>query len=217
MAVDLDGTLIKTDLLAEAFVKLIFISPWRALWALTVLLTRGRLQFKHFVFANVQMNWASIPLRESVLSLIDDYRKQGRRVVLATATLKSVAESFASAAFPGSYFDEVLGSDDAVNLKGPRKLALLSSRFRDGFAYVGDAACDVPIWRRSRIAYEVAPSPNWSRRLAAQGVVTHWIPSDNLGTGLQTRMKIWGRALRLHHWGEKHPDLCGSSGRASSA
>jgi len=119
--VDLDGTLIRTDLLHEAALVLFKQSPRRLLRAL-LRLAHGRAAFKKAISEAVSPEVSQLPFREEVLEFIAEQRSLGRRVILATAADSAWARNIADEL---GAFDDILASDGARNLKGTEKLAAI--------------------------------------------------------------------------------------------
>ncbi len=156
--VDLDGTLIRTDLLHEAALVLFKKSPRQFLRTL-VRLSHGRAAFKRAISEAVTLEIQQLPFREEVLEFIVEQRSLGRKVLLATAADSTWAQSIADEL---GVFDGILASDGMRNLKGAAKLAAIQAYCREQgyleFDYVGDSRADLSIWRAARNAYLVAPS-----------------------------------------------------------
>ena len=117
LVVDLDGTLIKTDSLHEAFVQLFSRKPIQALCALLAL-TRGRAAFKATIADYVLPDVSTLQVDEAVVESIKQARLGGRLVYLATAADRRVAQAIADSI---GGFDGVFGSADGINLKGKEK------------------------------------------------------------------------------------------------
>src|SRR5689334_15312234 len=94
LCVDLDGTLVKTDMLMETMVRLIAIRPWLAL-ALPVWLLKGRAHLKREIARRVSFDPALLPYDEVLLADLRRQRIEGRRLVLATAADGTVAQGIA--------------------------------------------------------------------------------------------------------------------------
>jgi 4-hydroxybenzoate polyprenyltransferase len=156
--VDLDGTLLRTDLLHEAALVFFKKSPWQFLRALPRL-THGRAVFKRAISEAVTPDIQQLPFREEVVEFIVEQRSLGRKVLLATAADSTWAQSIADEL---GVFDGILASDGVRNLKGATKLTAIQAYCREHgyseFDYVGDSRADLSIWRESRNAYLVAPS-----------------------------------------------------------
>ena len=67
LVVDLDGTLIRSDLLVESFFSLASSSPWRALKVLPKLIA-GRAALKAAIANHVQLDVATLPYNEELLA-----------------------------------------------------------------------------------------------------------------------------------------------------
>ena len=152
LCVDLDGTLIPTDLLWESVLRLIARNPLY-LFALPFWLMRGRACLKSQVAQRVELNVATLPYREDFLEHLRGEHARGRQIVLATASSHLLAESVAAHL---GLFSEVIASDHLTNLRGRAKAARLTQRFgHRGFDYAGNSNVDLPVWREARRAIVV--------------------------------------------------------------
>ena len=83
---DLDGTLLRTDLLLESALRLIKQTPWLAL-CMPLWLLRGRAYLKRKIFQRVQIDVShSYPRMTNCWRGCRDEKARGRRLVLATAS-----------------------------------------------------------------------------------------------------------------------------------
>ena len=163
LVVDLDGTLIKTDLLWEALARRLRRNPF-ALFSVLFWWTRGRAFLKRQLGRRVRINPAELPVSEKFLAWLREQKKAGRKLVLATASdsemVRPVADYF-------GIFDEVLASDGRANLRGPNKLKALVEKFGErGFDYAGNSSVDLAVWRGTRNAIVVNASPSVQKRAA---------------------------------------------------
>jgi 4-hydroxybenzoate polyprenyltransferase len=89
----------------------------------------------------------------------------------------------------------VIASDGRNNLKGPAKARALVERFPDGFAYAGDSASDLHVWKHAYAIVTVGASAATVRAARALGKpVDLEIPRPQLG------LRGWAKALRIHQW-----------------
>ncbi len=170
--VDLDGTLIATDLLWESLLSLLRSEP-ASLWRLPAWLLAGRARLKREIASRVRLDPAALPYRTAVLEWLRERRAAGSRLVLATAADASLAGPVAEHL---GLFDDVIASDGAANRKGAGKLAAIREWMRErtrarteeptgepkpdgAFDYLGDSLADVPIWREARTGFLVAGRP----------------------------------------------------------
>jgi 4-hydroxybenzoate polyprenyltransferase len=191
LCVDLDDTLIRSDILWESIVQL-WRSPVGVLRVMWALLLGGKAAFKTLLAETTKIDPASLPYREDVLEFVRSQRNAGRDVVLATATHRIVAQRIADHL---GLFVRVFATDGGINLSGAHKRAALQSVYgKYGFDYVGDNQKDLAIFSVAREALLVSPSRSLLGKASALGNVSR-VFSEN-----QSIMKIIAQALRLHQW-----------------
>ena len=155
LVVDLDGTLIRTDLLWEHLARLLRRNPF---WLLPVLIwwLRGRAFLKKQLARRVTIDPATLPYHEKFLAYLREQKSAGRKLILATASDLQMALPVANHV---GLFDEVLGSDGKTNLRSENKLKALTEKFgARGFDYAGNSDADFAVWRGSREAVVVNAS-----------------------------------------------------------
>lgn len=191
LVVDLDGTLLRSDMLFECFWSACG-RDWRAPFAALAALGQGRAALKQHLAAAARVDVATLPYEPLVLTEVQRWRDGGGRTALVTASDHRLA--MAIAAHLG-LFDDVQGSDDGRNLKGEHKGRYLEERFgAGGFAYMGDAAADVAVWRRAGQAITVNAAARVRRAAEAACADTR-----HLG-GRAAGLEPWARVLRPHQW-----------------
>lgn len=200
LCVDLDGTLVRTDTLAESVLAAVLRAPLGVVRALGVLLREGRAPFKAAIARLAAPDAAWLPYDEGVLARMTAARAAGRPVVLVTGADRTVADAVAThVGGQVGAFDAVLASDGTVNLTGARKAAALTARYgAGGFDYVGNSAADLPVWRAARGAVVVNAPAGVRRRARAQGNVLAEAPPP--AAGVLASARRWLAALRVHHW-----------------
>lgn len=189
LCVDLDGTLVRSDTLVESLCEL---APTAAIVTLAPALLRGKAAFKQEVAAQTRIDPRLLPYNEPLLAWLREQKAAGRMLVLATATNRAVAEGIARHV---GLFDDVVASDDRHNLKGPAKAQALVERFGErGFAYAGNDASDLAVWRWAGSAVVV----NAPGAVAAR--VRDTLPVERV---IDDRPSLWPellRAMRPHQW-----------------
>jgi len=157
LVVDLDGTLIKTDLLWESLARLLRRNPFQLFPILFWWMTRERAFLKKQLAARVTIDPATLPYNRPFLAFLREQKKSGRKLVLATASDREMAMPVANHV---GLFDEVLGSDGKTNLRGANKLKVLTEKYGErGFDYAGNSAPDLAVWRGAREAIVVNAGP----------------------------------------------------------
>lgn len=191
LVVDLDGTLIRSDMLYESFWSA-FARDWRAPLHAMAGLAQGRAALKARLAALAPPDPASLPYVGEMLDEIHAWRASGGRTALVTAADRHLAEAIASHL---GLFDEVHASDGATNLKGAAKAALLRERFGPrGFVYAGDHAIDLEVWKEAAGAISVGAAPELRARIdALHPEARHLAPP-------QPVLPAALRALRPHQW-----------------
>lgn len=192
LVVDVDGTLLKTDLLHEAVLHLIAHRPLAAL-GLPLWLAGGRSRLKAELAQRASPGLETVPLRGEVMVLIRQAQAAGRKVYLASASDRSFVEAVAAriGGMAGVFATEAGGE----NLAGKAKAAVLVESFgAGGYDYVGDQPIDFPVWRQARRAYAVAHSDGFAARLRAA------FPQVEIIAQPRSRPADYVRALRPHQW-----------------
>ena len=191
LVVDLDGTLVTNDSLAESLLALARERPL-ALFALLGRLAGGRAAFKRALAELAPLDIETLPWNAPLLEHLQSERRRGRRIVLATGADQRVAERVARTL---GLFDEVHASDGTTNLSGSAKRDRLLARFGEqGFDYIGNSARDLPVWATARRALLVAPSPRLARAAARAG------PVERVFERPRPTLATWLGATRVHHW-----------------
>ena len=192
LVADLDGTLLRSDMLHETLWDAIAHDP-RAIGPAALALTRGRPALKACLAERSRIVPATLPYDPRVLDRLRDWRAAGGRTALVTASDARLARAIADHL---GLFDEVHGTEGATNLKGPAKAAFLTERFGPGgFAYMGDSMADLPVWAAAARAISVnAPTALRARLDAQDGPPVEHLPPET------SRPAMILRALRPKQW-----------------
>jgi 4-hydroxybenzoate polyprenyltransferase len=190
LCVDLDGTLLKTDLLFESLARLLKQKPWMML-LVPFWLLRGKAALKRTLARHVSMNPALLPYNQPFLEWLRAEKSRGRELFLATAADALLAEAVAAHL---GIFTAVIASDGRVNLKGKRKLEALRQIIPGEFEYAGDSSADIGIFQGCSAAILVNASPSIAARVSKLVPVAKTFESE------KRSWKIYLRALRVHQW-----------------
>lgn len=188
LCVDLDGSLIRGDLLLESFWGLFRQAPMD-LPRTPAWLARGRVRLKAELARRVSIDVATLPYHPELMAFLREAKAQGRPLILVTASHLHYAQAVASHL---GLFDQVLASDDQVNLKGATKLHAIRELLGDRpFDYVGNSHDDLPVWQGARRAVVVEPEAGLLAKVP--------IPVARV---FQTPASPWLplRAIRIHQW-----------------
>jgi 4-hydroxybenzoate polyprenyltransferase len=190
LAVDLDGTLVRSDLLMESLAAALKRNPLDIL-VLPLWLARGRARLKSELAKRSDVDASLLPYDPAVLRELRRQRSEGRWLILATAADGALARRVADHL---GIFDDVIASDGERNLKREAKARALTERFGEGgFDYMGEDRHDVPVWRHAREAYVVG-SDAIAAEARAAGKPVHVIARE------PARAASLFRALRAYQW-----------------
>jgi 4-hydroxybenzoate polyprenyltransferase len=191
LVVDLDGTLLKTDLLVESLLVLLKRNPLY-LFLLPVWLLHGKAYLKQQVARRVDLDVSALPYRNGFLAYLKAQHDGERLLALATGADMRQARQVADYL---KIFDWVFASDGITNLTGESKRNRLVGVFGEkGFDYAGNDRSDLTVWSSARKAIVVAPSLLVKRRVARLTQVDRVF--EKPGGGLPGYLK----PLRLRHW-----------------
>ena len=151
LCVDLDGTLLDSDILYESLLQLLARNPLY-LFLLPFWLLKGKAALKRKIAARVTLRPELLPYNLDVLALLRTTPQRPR--VLCTA---SDALLVAPIAEHLGLFEQVIASDGRRNLSGPHKAEALVASFGErGFDYAGNGTVDLAVWQRAAGAGQCA-------------------------------------------------------------
>ena len=191
LVVDLDGTLIKSDLLVESFFALVSSAPLRGL-AASSSLRHGRARLKARIAEEAVIDPKSLPFNEEFLEFLHAEKSKGRQIFLATASHEKYANAIAAHV---GLFDGVFASSMTTNLKGAAKAERLCAAFgRGNFDYAGNDKVDLAVWDVAGGVIVVGATGRLLR------TVQQRFPGATIISPRTTGLKDYARALRLHQW-----------------
>ncbi len=189
LAVDLDGTLIATDLLWEAIILLLRRNPL-FLFMLPFWAMQGSCVLKANLAQRVEIDVAALPYRADFLAFLRAEHAKGRKLYLATGSAQLFADRVAGHL---GIFEGVLASSDSVNLTSSRKAAALNSMFgQAGYDYAGNSRSDLAVFDAARASIIVAPDRAAAKFQTQSGSLLF---APDAG-GIKPLLKM----LRVHQW-----------------
>jgi 4-hydroxybenzoate polyprenyltransferase/phosphoserine phosphatase len=196
LCVDLDGTLIRTDIAIEHLLQLLKRNPL-FLFLLPYWLWQGRAVLKREIAKRVPFDAAELPYNEPFLAFLREQKVQGRTLVLATAADQIQAQAVADHL---GIFTRVFASDGRVNLSANAKRRRLEETYGRGkFDYAGNAKDDLAVWPAAVDAIVVNPDPGVLAQLKRQRPIAREFPNPALTPGASP-WKPYVKAMRLHQW-----------------
>ncbi len=191
LCVDLDGTLIHSDLLLETLLLLLKRNPFY-FFLLPVWLLNGKAELKAKIAKRIVFNPAALPYNHLFLGWLQNQSYAERDVWLCTASNYRLAYPVAEYL---QIFSGVLASTDDTNLSGSIKAKQLIEKFGEkGFDYCGNHRVDLAVWQVSQSAIVVNCSDRLTRDIGGVADIGAIFPKPS---GILRSML---KALRPHHW-----------------
>lgn len=190
LIVDLDGTLVNTDMLVENLFLFLRLHPLRILKVILWLFS-GKVHFKRCLADTVVPDVARLPYNKELLAWLEQQRTEGASLILATASDLRIARKVAEHL---GIFDEVLGTESA-NLSSRNKREALIQRYGEGgYEYVGNSLADLAVWKTASVIHVANPERGVLAAVRKIGKIE--MVFENQPAYFQTLIK----ALRIHQW-----------------
>ncbi len=189
---DVDGTILATDLLYESLLFVIKRKPG-ILFLLPFWLLRGRSYLKEMLAKrSSSLAVDLLPLNENAVDYLRQASSDGQRVVLASASHRSLVEKVAHRL---GFVSEVIATDGSVNMKGAAKAKAIQD-YLGGAAweYVGDSRADMAVWREASSVVCVTSSAAFARTVQSA------YPGAEILSKPAFTLPVLLKALRVHQW-----------------
>jgi 4-hydroxybenzoate polyprenyltransferase/phosphoserine phosphatase len=191
LVVDLDRTLLKSDMLFESFWSS-FGQDWRSPFRSAFALSKGKAALKRYLAEAARIDVTMLPYDDAVINYIKAWRDAGGRTALVTASDNKIAQKIGTHL---KLFDEVHGSNGSENLKGERKARFLIETYGDKqFSYMGDSEADLAVWKHTQRAITVNLSEAMKTRAAQVAEEIEHLATHTPTTG------AYLKAIRPHQW-----------------
>jgi len=191
LVVDLDGTLIRSDVLIESAFAHLGKNSLR-IGSLLSALARGKAALKAQIAASTEIEVCHLPYDEGILDLIRQARASGRPTYLASAANEKYVRAIAEHL---GLFDGWFASNEKQNLSSTSKARCLVKAFGErGFDYVGNDSTDLAVWAvaRQRIAVRVS-------HLVRSKLIS-MDPDAVVLESTSKKARAWFKLLRVHQW-----------------
>lgn len=191
LVVDLDGTLLRSDMLVETFSALLSAKPLAALAAVAAL-RRGKAALKAQIGRDAALDLPALPWNEPLIELVTAARAQGRRIYLASASDSRIVNAVAA---HFGLFDGVFASDGKTNLSSRAKAASLCEAFgKGGFDYAGNSTADLAVFEKARNVILVDATRPLERTVRRTWPEARLMRSGSAGA------RTYLKAIRVHQW-----------------
>lgn len=188
--VDLDGTLLKSDLTVESLLLLLRHNPLY-LFVLPFWLSKGLAYLKHQIAQRIDLDAGEIAVNEELFAYLNKEKDRGRSLTLISASSQKYVDAVADRF---NLFENSIGSSETYNMKGRKKLAHIEKLTGGAaFAYAGNSTADIPLWQAATEVVKVNCSTDLYRANSNNqtelefDTPTPWLPQLL-------------RAMRPHQW-----------------
>jgi len=154
LCVDLDGTLINTDLLIESLFAFLRQEPLGII-KIPFWFARGKAFLKEQLVQRITIDVAALPYQQEFLDYLQQQHAIGRKLILVTASHRYFADQIARHL---EIFAAVFATEMGKNLSGKEKAKCLVELYGErGFDYAGNSRTDLAVWAHARRAIVVNP------------------------------------------------------------
>lgn len=222
LCVDLDGTLVNTDMLWESFLFHLKKNPLVFFFAIFWLLFQGKSGLKRNLAKNFDFDPKLLPYNQQIISFIQEQKSKGYTVWLVSASyetiVKKIYEFLSDKLFDGYYatgLSSSIGSTDKtdkniLNLASKNKSEFLDSIFGPaGYDYIGNSSADIKVWNSCDTAYIFCSR---KQGLKYTGSVTNannrLIEKEPDFSTLGSKIKLTLKQVRIHQWAKNALIFC---------
>lgn len=181
LCVDLDGTLIKSDLSYELLIKFILQKPVHFLLSLPYAFNKAYLKERLATIYNITPEF--LPYQPEVLDFLS--KQENREIILVTGSHENYAKQIALHLNLRGW----AGTTKEINLIGHNKAKYLIDRYGErNFDYIGNSESDVPVWKKAHTSYSVV-NKDWG----IEGM-------QHIAVAKKSPWLILFKLLRVHQW-----------------
>ena len=191
IAVDLDDTLVKTDMLYESFLHAVKRNPL-VLFLVIAWLFTGKAYLKYRLSSYFNFDPSILPYNTELLSWLKAEKQGGAKIYLVSASDEKIVGAIAQSA---GIFDGFYGTTlERGNLSGARKAELLNKEFGEKkYVYVGNDTVDIPIFGQAESAVAVGTEKSIARLKKQADLAKTFVIEKN-------RFKSILKMARIHQW-----------------
>lgn len=190
LIIDLNGTLIKTDILLECALLYIKRNPFN-IFHIIKWLGCGIYTLKYKLSEKIRIDIKNLPYDKTLVNELKKEVEKNREIVLATASSSVYAFEISDHL---KLFNAVLANDNNTNLKGKIRLEKLVKQYGEsGFDYIGSSESDLLIFDHSRKSKLITNNKKIIKKaLKRTNVLICERPN--------TRSIEYLKAIRIHQW-----------------
>ncbi len=167
LAIDLDGTLIKSDTVQQSVMDFLRQHPWK-FFMIIMWFLKGRAHLKKALSRYVSIDPKTLVYNSEFLTYLRQEHKKGRQLVLATGSDETIAQAIADHL---GIFHQVFASDGNTNLISHNKARRLVEYYGERqFVYAGNSRADLAVWQVAAAAILVDTPTRVQKRVNSYGI-----------------------------------------------
>jgi len=192
LVIDVDGTLIRSDLTHELILLAILRYPFK-IFLLFYLALTSKAKFKaelvKLVGGEIKIN--ALPFNEEVINIAKSHKAGGGEVILCSGSSANLIDKIAA---HFSWVDKAFGSTEAHNLTSHNKANFLEDTFPAGFTYIGNSTQDYAVWEKAHSGLGVSPPSGAAKIKSVNG--------QGIETIIPRRLPLIPilKTMRMHQW-----------------
>lgn len=190
LILDVDGTMLKSDLTHEMILAAVMRDPRKAPHYARVG-KADKPQMKQEMVARIgdTLDMSVAPLEPKIVALAETTVEDGREVYLCSGSEQSLVDRLGARL---DFITESFGTSPTYNMTSENKAAFLRDRFPDGFDYAGNSTQDFAVWEAAHSAYGMRPprGTDKTRTAAGESVTILEARTSEIGTLLKA-MRPW--------------------------
>ncbi len=191
LVVDLDGTLIRSDLLIEAAFSELGQRP-HSIVGMLMAMRQGKSALKEHLSLPDDFDPALLPYDEVVLGYIREARDAGRPVYLASASHERLVSAVADHL---GLFEGWFATNKTSNCSGRVKAQILVDAFGDKqFDYIGNDKADLEVWPHAAKCLAIRANGRVGKTMTRRFDDVEHLHYD------QATWKDWARLMRVHQY-----------------
>ncbi|MEO9457514.1 MAG: UbiA family prenyltransferase [Lentilitoribacter sp.] len=194
LVVDLDGTLVDTDLLYELLIGYVKSDPIKGTFSISKFALKGKAAVKREI-STKQLSKISIDNLPRSLIISEEMIASYSMILIVSGSDQLVVDKFVEQC---EFVDEGFGSDGLTNLVGENKAKFLEEKFPGGFDYIGNSTADIPVWKSARKSFGMNISNRTEDIAQNQGVSLEILGKQPFivpAIRKEMRLKQWAKNL----------------------
>jgi len=192
LILDVDGTLIRSDLTHELLLEGVKNNPLKLPKYVSLGLS-SKSKMKEVLISDVGDSILTdvLPLEPKIVEMAKAAHSDGRDVYLCSGSEQSLIKRLAENL---DFITDAFGTTPDLNLTSENKANFLMEKFPKGFDYVGNSTQDFAVWDVAETAYAIRPPRGTENRVSATGDAVNVLEPRKFS--IRPTLK----AMRPHQW-----------------